>query len=114
MANNIPTVGLIGGTGEEGRGLALRWAMAGAQVTLGSRTVERAVDAAADVNRLLGASRVVAAQNRDAVANSQLVLLTVPYEHAETTLEAHRSDFQPGAVLIDITVPVVFEKGRAR
>lgn len=107
-------VGLIGGTGEEGRGLALRWAMAGARVMIGSRTLERARSAADDLNQLLGGEMISYGENQKAVAESELVLLTVPFEHAALTLESHRDDFQPGSILIDITVPVSFEKGRVR
>ncbi|HWP43909.1 MAG TPA: NADPH-dependent F420 reductase [Blastocatellia bacterium] len=107
-------VGLIGGTGEEGRGLALRWAMAGARVTVGSRTLERARAAADELNQLLGKDLVGYGENRTAIAESDLVLLTVPFAHAASTLESHRNDFQPGSILIDITVPVSFEKGKVR
>jgi hypothetical protein len=104
-------VGLIGGTGEEGRGLALRWAMAGGQVTIGSRTPERAKATADELNALLGNNSIGYAENRAAVAGSEFVLLTVPFEHAASTLESHAGDFGSGAILIDITVPVTFEKG---
>ncbi|HEY7544729.1 MAG TPA: NADPH-dependent F420 reductase [Blastocatellia bacterium] len=111
MNINELKVGLIGGTGEEGRGLALRWAMAGAQVTIGSRTLDRARDAADELNQHLNGSLIRAAENRDAIAESEFVLLTVPFAHASSTLEAHRDDFRAGSILIDITVPVSFEKG---
>jgi NADPH-dependent F420 reductase len=107
-------LGLIGGTGEEGMGLALRWAMAGARVTIGSRKIERAKSAADELNDLLGSESVGYAENRAAIAESEFVLLTVPFEHAASTLDSHRSDFQPGSILIDITVPVSFDKGRVR
>ncbi|HXG66179.1 MAG TPA: NADPH-dependent F420 reductase [Blastocatellia bacterium] len=106
-------VGVIGGTGEEGRGLALRWAMAGAQVMIGSRAVDRAREAAAELNHHLKGPVIQFGDNRAAVADSELVLLTVPFAHAATTLAAHLGDFRPGAILVDITVPVSFEQGRA-
>lgn len=111
MNINELRVGLIGGTGEEGRGLALRWAMAGAQVIIGSRSADRAREVADELNRLLGSQAIRAADNREAVANSEFVLLTVPFDYAASTLEAHLKDFREGAILIDITVPVSFEKG---
>jgi NADPH-dependent F420 reductase len=111
MNINELKVGLIGGTGEEGRGLALRWAMAGAQVTIGSRTVERAKATADELNGLIKNNVIHHADNRDAIADSEFVLLTVPFQHAASTLDAHAGDFRPGAILIDITVPVTFEKG---
>jgi NADPH-dependent F420 reductase len=107
-------VGLIGGTGEEGRGLALRWARAGAQVIIGSRSVERARQAADEVNRISGGKPSLFGDNRAAVAGADFVLLTVPFEHAASTVEAHRDDFRQDSVLVDITVPVSFEKGRVR
>ncbi|HEX8091813.1 MAG TPA: NADPH-dependent F420 reductase [Blastocatellia bacterium] len=111
MNINELKVGLIGGTGEEGRGLAIRWAMAGARVTIGSRTVERAKATADELNGLVKGGRIQYADNREAVAGSEFVLLTVPFQHAASTLESHAGDFRPGSILIDITVPVTFEKG---
>ncbi|HLF83949.1 MAG TPA: NADPH-dependent F420 reductase [Blastocatellia bacterium] len=111
-------VGLIGGTGEEGRGLALRWAIAGARVSIGSRTLDRAKTVADDLNQLLGAragqssQRIGFGENRDVIAESEFALLTVPFAHAASTLDAHRQDFRDGSILIDITVPVSFEQGR--
>lgn len=119
MNINEINVGLIGGTGEEGRGLALRWAIAGAQVSIGSRTLDRAKAAADELNQLLGAralraQRIGYGENRDVIVRSELLLLTVPFAHAATTLETHSQDFRDGSILIDITVPVSFEQGRVR
>jgi NADPH-dependent F420 reductase len=50
--------------------------------------------------------------NADAIRASELVLLTVPFDHAAETLKSHRDDFQPGSILVDITVPVSFKTGR--
>lgn len=107
------TVGLIGGTGEEGRGLALRWARAGARVTIGSRLLERAKSAADELNALAPGTYIRFAENKTAISGADLVLLTVPFQHAAATLKNHLKDFEPGSVLVDITVPVSFEKGRA-
>lgn len=117
MNINELSVGLIGGTGEEGRGLALRWALAGARVSIGSRTPERAKAVADDLNQLLGsrAGQLIGhGGNRDVIVESEFALLTVPFVHAASTLEAHRQDFCEGSILIDITVPVSFEQGRVR
>jgi 8-hydroxy-5-deazaflavin:NADPH oxidoreductase len=111
MNINELKVGLIGGTGEEGRGLALRWARAGAQVTIGSRTIERAKATADELNALLGNGAIGYGENAPVVTGSEFVLLTVPFEHAASTLDALAKEFRPGSVLIDITVPVTFEKG---
>jgi len=112
-------VGLIGGTGEEGRGLALRWAAAGARVTIGSRTPDKAATTADELNQALNtrnleSTTILGDTNQKAVSESDLVLLTVPFGHASAMLEAHRQDFREGSILVDITVPVSFEQGRVR
>jgi 8-hydroxy-5-deazaflavin:NADPH oxidoreductase len=120
MNINQLKVGLIGGTGEEGRGLALRWAIAGAQVSIGSRTLEKAKTTADELNKALETngkrpdSPIGAGENPEVIGASEFVLLTVPFAHAASTVDAHRSDFREGSVLIDITVPVSFEQGRVR
>ena len=107
-------VGLIGGTGEEGRGLALRWARAGARVAIGSRTIERAKTTADELNQFVPNNPVGYGENSAVIAGSEFVLLTVPFAHAASTLESRARDFRAGAILIDITVPVSFEQGRVR
>ena len=104
-------VGVIGGTGEEGRGLALRWAMAGAQVRIGSRTVERAKAAADELNAFVTNNPIGYGENREVVSEADFALLTVPFEHAASTLESLTDAFRSEAIVIDITVPVSFEKG---
>ena len=113
MNINELKVGLIGGTGEEGRGLALRWSSAGAKVTIGSRSIERAELAAAEINKVLGGSYLLHGTNREAIAGADVVLLTVPFDHAAATLEAHAADFTADSILVDITVPVSFDKAGA-
>ena len=110
MINEL-TVGLIGGTGEEGRGLALRWALAGAQVKVGSRSEERARTTTDELNEILGSEKIGFGTNESVVSESEFVILTVPFEHAALTLDGLRDHFKDGSILIDITVPVTFEKG---
>ena len=110
-------IGIVGGTGEEGRGLGLRFAKAGARVVIGSRTVEKAREAAEEVNRLSGidaAGAVGYASNPEAVTDADFVLLTVPFAHAAATLAAVAENLRPGAIVVDITVPVSFEQSRVR
>ena len=106
------TIGLLGGTGEEGRGLALRWARAGARVVIGSRAADRARETAEQLNKLLGADAIGHGDNTRA-AQCDFVLLSVPFQHAASTLEAVMPQIRPGATLIDATVPVSFDRGRA-
>ncbi|MGH9823709.1 MAG: NADPH-dependent F420 reductase, partial [Blastocatellia bacterium] len=109
------TIGLLGGTGDEGRGLALRWAKAGARVIIGSRSIEKAQSAADEVNRLLGGGKCVeAAENVKSASQADFVLLSVPFEHADAIVGAHQSYFRKGSILIDATVPLSFEGGKVR
>lgn len=102
-------IAIIGGTGKEGRGLALRWAHAGHQVTIGSRSAERGVEGAAALSETLAQAgseaRVAGADNAAAVAQAEVAVLSVPYGAHKATLESLR-DALAGKILIDITVPL--------
>ena len=98
-------IGVIGGTGREGRGLALRWARAGHHVALGSRDAERAKERAAEIAALAPRGVVVGGDNAWAIADAEVVLLSVPYDAHDATLREHRAALE-GRVLIDITVPL--------
>jgi len=115
---NSTKIGLISGTGPQGRGLALRFAAAGLEVVVGSRDESRAKTTASELNQILTNAfpnlefpPITATDNKDAVRSSSLVMLTVPFEHAESTLSAYREDFQPGSIFVDVTVPLSFGKG---
>ncbi len=84
----IKTIAIAGGTGKEGKGLAYRWAKAGYQLIIGSRNLEKAQAAAADLNALLaGKATVTGMLNQDAVSKADLAVLTVPFSaHTETLL----------------------------
>jgi len=99
-------IGVIGGTGREGRGLALRWAIAGHHVTLGSRDAARAKEAAAEIGALAPRGVVAGGDNALAVSEGEVVVLCVPYGAHAATLQEHRVGLE-GRVLIDITVPLV-------
>ncbi len=112
-----PTIGIIGGTGPQGRGLAMRFALAGLPVVVGSRSDERAHEIAAGLNAELAdhgpavPTPIAGAENGAMVERAQLVFLTVPFEHAASTLEGVRERFGEGALLVDVTVPLQFGKG---
>lgn len=101
-----PRIGLLGGTGIEGKGLALRFAHAGAQVIIGSRARERAAAVAGELNQRLGRETIQPAENREMLSQSDLVLLTVPFMQAADALDTYRHDFRPGLTIVDATVPV--------
>lgn len=98
-------IAVIGGTGNLGYGLALRLANAGHTVTIGSRTAEKALQAAAEANGVLGRDVVGGAANATAAAEATLVIVAVPYEAQEITLAGIREAVQ-GKVVVDATVPL--------
>ena len=108
---NLPSLAILGGTGDLGTGLARRWAQAGYQVIIGSRTLEKAEAAVADLREVMAERGVaeVAVQamaNPDAANAADIVALTVPFSHQAGTLESVRPALQ-GKILIDVTVPLV-------
>lgn len=104
-------IAVIGGTGREGYGLALGWARAGQEVIIGSRVMERAVNAAEAINRAAGRAAATGMLNREAAASGEIVVLTVPYAAHEATLKDIQEAVR-GKVLVDVTVPVDPEKPR--
>lgn len=100
-------ISIIGGTGDQGKGLALRWAKAGYKITIGSRDAERAASAAAEMIELLGGSgEIDGAANRDAAAKGQILVLTVPFAAQIGTLKEIRESIREGSILMDVTVPL--------
>ncbi len=97
-------IAVIGGTGKEGRGLAVRWAIAGHQVVIGSRDGERARLVAGELSQLAGRP-VEGADNVAALAGAAVALLSVPYTAHEGTLRSLQRELS-GLVVIDITVPL--------
>jgi NADPH-dependent F420 reductase len=97
-------IAVLGGTGKEGRGLALRWARAGHSVILGSRDAERAREKARELSELAG-KEVTGAGNASAIDGADVVLVSVPYAGHAALLEELRPALQ-GHVLVDITVPL--------
>ncbi|MFO0759197.1 MAG: NADPH-dependent F420 reductase [Byssovorax sp.] len=96
-------IGIVGGTGREGKGLAMRWARAGHEVRIGSRDAERAKARAAEL--AAEASGIQGGDNGWCVRESEVVLLSVPYAAHAETLKGLAEDLA-GRVLIDITVPL--------
>ena len=101
-----PIIAVLGGTGKEGGGLALRWAHKGYRVIVGSRTSERAQEAAAAMNETLGTEAVSGAANPDAAAEADIVVLAVPFAAQQSTVKEVEAALA-GKILIDVTVPLV-------
>jgi NADPH-dependent F420 reductase len=111
MIETMKTIAILGGTGELGTGLARRWAQAGYEVVIGSRTLAKAQAAADDLRTVMEARGIsgVAVQamaNRAAASCADLVVLTVPFAHQAGTLEQVKGALA-GKILIDVTVPLV-------
>jgi 8-hydroxy-5-deazaflavin:NADPH oxidoreductase len=105
--DTIGTIGIIGGTGKEGKGLAYRWAKAGLKVMIGSRSVEKALGAAQEVNQLLDqADLVEGLENLSMAGKADILVLTVPFSVHKEMLETIKPLVQ-GKTLIDVTVPLV-------
>ncbi len=104
-------IAVIGGTGKEGKGLALRWASAGYEIIIGSRDAERAATTANELNVTLGKSNVSGLGNADAAHAADIVVLSVPYEAHAATLDMIAEGAQ-GKVLIDVTAPLDPENKR--
>ncbi len=98
-------VAVLGGTGKEGSGLALRWALNGYQVIIGSRDAERAASRAAELNAKLGGDYLTGMDNAAAAAAADIVVLSVPYSAHRATIESVKAHLG-GRILVDLTVPL--------
>ena len=100
------TIAILGGTGDLGTGLAIRWSKAGYKIIIGARTLTKAQAAVADLEKISPTTPAAAMENADAAAEGDIVVLTVPAEHQISTLETVKSGLL-GKILIDVTVPLV-------
>ena len=108
------TVGILGGTGPEGSALAARWAAAGEQIVIGSRDAQRAAETAKLLSMRLGSNaKIEGADNSSAVAQCEVVVLTVPFSGQAALLKQLKPHWRPGQILIDTTVPLAAAVGGA-
>lgn len=105
----------LGGTGPEGKGLALRLAMAGEAVIIGSRDAARAQEAAAELLALAPDAAIAGAVNHDAAAQSDIIFLTMPYGGMSPTIDAIGAAVGDaalaGKVVVTVIAPMRFERG---
>ena len=106
MADNRPTIAILGGTGAVGAGLAWRWAKAGFPVIIGSRAAEKAEQAVHEVAERAPGAALSGSKNLAAAAAADIVVLTVPYANHGAMLEAVKDTVQ-GKIFVDVTVPLV-------
>ena len=100
------TIAILGGTGDQGLGLALRFARAGQRVVIGSRKAERALEAAEQVRKQVPAAAVEGRENAEAVVGASIVILSVPFEHTADTLKALREKWVAGQIVVSMGVPL--------
>jgi len=104
-------IAILGGTGEQGPGLALRWAKAGEEVIIGSRQREKGEKVAAELNQELGKELLRGTDNVTAAAAAEVVVLTVPYSAHVSTLESVKEQLR-GKIFVDVSVPLDPENAR--
>ena len=104
--NTKETIAILGGTGDLGTGLAIRWSKAGHKIVIGSRTLEKAEAAVKALQEISPETPAEAMENGDAAEAGEIVVLTVPAEHQESTLSSVKESLT-GKILIDVTVPLV-------
>jgi NADPH-dependent F420 reductase len=105
-------IGILGGTGPEGSGLAYRWARAGEHIVIGSRDAQRAAQTAAQLReRIGGSAQIEGADNAAVIAQCEIVVLTVPFSGQAALLKQLKSRWKPGTVVIDTTVPLAATVG---
>ena len=103
----------LGGTGPEGRGLALRYALAGKEVVIGSRDAGRAQAVAEELRQLATGASIVGTENLEAARSGDVVFLTFPYEAQKSLLSGLMEELD-GKTVVNVVAPVAFEKGVAR
>ena len=100
------SIAILGGTGDLGTGLAIRWARHGHSIIIGSRTQRKAEAAVANLRKISPETDARAMENPQAAAAGEIVVLTVPAEHQISTLDSVKEGLS-GKILIDVTVPLV-------
>ena len=106
MNASKPIIAILGGSGDLGGGLAWRWARAGYDVVIGSRTQEKAEQAASELNNEELPKPVLGMSNEAAAKAGDVVVMTVPFANHQGTLASVKDTVQ-GKVFIDVTVPLV-------
>ncbi len=104
------TIAIIGGTGPEGSGLALRWARAGETIVIGSRDSRRAAAAAAEISKQTG-GKVSGMENKAACESAEIVVLTIPFEGHAEMLKQLAPKLRAGQIVVDTTVPLAATVG---
>jgi len=108
---NENAIAILGGTGDQGLGLAYRFTQAGRPVVIGSRKLDRAVEAAEKVREVVPAADVEGLANEDACTKSPIVILSVPFEHFASTVKGIKDKLSPGQIVVSMGVPLATAVG---
>ena len=103
---NDQAIAILGGTGDQGLGLALRFAKAGRPVVIGSRKAERAVEAANEVRAAVPGAQVEGFENAEATKRAPIVILSVPFEHTAGTVKGIKESLAAGQIVVSMGVPL--------
>lgn len=103
---NPNAIAILGGTGDQGLGLALRFAKAGRPVVIGSRKLDRAVTAAEEVRAAVPGAEVLGLENEAATKAAPIVILSVPFEHTAATVKGIKESLAGGQVVVSMGVPL--------
>lgn len=109
MTQNI--IGLVPGTGKQSKGIALRLGIAGFNVLIGSRSKEKAIKIAEELNTRIGKECFQGFSNEEIVEKSDIIFLVVPPEYLESILMKLNPYFKEEAIIVDVNVPLKFEDG---
>ncbi len=107
MTSEKPVIAVLGGTGNEGPGLAMRWANAGYKIIIGSRQKEKAEATAAELNEKLGIDTITGLENSEAAQVADINVLTVVASAHQPALEGLKDALQ-GKILVDATARLSF------
>ena len=103
-------LGFLGGTGPEGKGLALRFALAGEKVFIGSRTSSRGIEASNSLKKFSDNNLFFGGTNSEAASKSDVIVAAMPYEGQRETLETLKTSLT-GKIVITVVAPLIFNKG---
>lgn len=106
MTMNDDAIAILGGTGDQGLGLALRFAKAGRPVVIGSRKADRAVTAAEEVTQAVPGADVIGLENAEATGRAPIVIISVPFEHTAGTVKGIKEALSEGQIVVSMAVPL--------
>jgi len=104
--NSNDAIAILGGTGDQGLGLAFRFAKAGRRVVIGSRKADKALHAAEEVRSVIDGADVSGFENPEATSKAGTVIISVPFEHTASTVKSIKDVLSEGQILVSMGVPL--------